>query len=87
MSYPSRHVKTDIHGAPSGKLAGRTVVIKDNIAIAGVSMMNGSKLVEGYTPDYDATVVTRILDAGQNMGHRWTYYWEGTLYTPMLQWK
>lgn len=27
-------------------------------------MMNGSKLLEGYVPDIDATVVTRILDAG-----------------------
>ena len=27
-------------------------------------MMNGSRSVEGYIPDNDATVVTRILDAG-----------------------
>ena len=27
-------------------------------------MMNGSRLLEGYIPDVDATVVTRILDAG-----------------------
>jgi amidase len=27
-------------------------------------MMNGSKLLEGYMPDVDATIVTRILDAG-----------------------
>ena len=27
-------------------------------------MMNGSRLMEGYIPDVDATVVTRILDAG-----------------------
>ena len=26
--------------------------------------MNGSSLLEGYTPEIDATVVTRILDAG-----------------------
>ncbi len=28
-------------------------------------MMNGTKLLEGYIPEYDATVVTRILDAGE----------------------
>ena len=27
-------------------------------------MMNGSKLLEGYIPDIDATVVTRVLDEG-----------------------
>ena len=27
-------------------------------------MMNGASVLEGYTPDIDATVVTRILDAG-----------------------
>ncbi len=27
-------------------------------------MMNGSRVLEGYVPDYDATVVTRLLDAG-----------------------
>lgn len=56
--------RCDIQGAPSGKLAGKTVGIKDNIAVAGVPMMNGSKLLEGYTPEFDATVITRILDAG-----------------------
>ena len=27
-------------------------------------MMNGSSILEGYVPDVDATIVTRILDAG-----------------------
>lgn len=58
------YVKSEITGAESGPLAGRTVAIKDNICVAGVPMMNGSVTLEGYTPDIDATVVTRILDAG-----------------------
>lgn len=58
------YVKAEIVGAPSGKLAGKTVAVKDNIAVAGVSMMNGSSVLEGYTPEIDATVVTRLLDAG-----------------------
>ncbi len=32
--------------------------------LAGVPMMNGAATLEGYVPDVDATVVTRILDAG-----------------------
>src|SRR6202012_5737058 len=37
---------------------------KDNVCLAGVPMMNGASTLEGYTPDVDATIVTRILDAG-----------------------
>src|SRR5215471_1135371 len=56
--------KCDIKGAAKGPLAGKRVTIKDNICVAGVPMMNGSRTLEGYVPDLDATVVTRILDAG-----------------------
>lgn len=58
------YYKTSIKGAASGALAGKTVVIKDNVCVAGVPMMNGTSALEGYVPDIDATVVTRILDAG-----------------------
>ncbi len=56
--------KSEIVGATDGVLANRRVAVKDNICVAGVPMMNGSHWLEGYTPDVDATVVTRILDAG-----------------------
>ncbi|MCE2484831.1 MAG: amidase [Desulfurellaceae bacterium] len=56
--------RTEVKGADSGPLAGRTVALKDNICLAGVPMMNGSSVLEGYVPDIDATVVSRILDAG-----------------------
>lgn len=56
--------RCEIRGAEAGPLAGRTVTVKDNIGVAGVPMMNGSRVLEGFTPDEDATVVTRILDAG-----------------------
>jgi amidase len=58
------YVRTTVAGAPSGKLHGKTVVLKDNIMLAGVPMMNGAATLEGYVPDIDATVVQRILDAG-----------------------
>ena len=32
--------------------------------LAGVPMMNGASTLEGYVPEVDATIVTRILDAG-----------------------
>src|SRR6266478_5286030 len=58
------YIKTEVPGAASGKLAGKTVALKDNICLAGVPMMNGASTLEGYVPDVDATVATRILDAG-----------------------
>ena len=62
--YNAWYVKTTVRGASAGKLAGKTVVLKDNVCLAGVPMMNGASTLEGYTPDIDATIVTRILDAG-----------------------
>ena len=58
------YVKTRIEGAKSGKLVGKTVALKDNVCLAGVPMMNGASTLEGYVPDVDATIVTRMLDAG-----------------------
>ena len=57
-------VKSEVRGAPSGPLAGKRIVLKDNICLAGVPMMNGASTLDGYVPDVDATLVTRILDAG-----------------------
>jgi amidase len=57
-------VKSEVRGAAHGPLAGKRVVLKDNVCLAGVPMMNGASTLEGYVPDVDATLVTRILDAG-----------------------
>ncbi|MBV8454878.1 MAG: amidase [Deltaproteobacteria bacterium] len=54
----------EIKGAPEGPLQGKTFAIKDNICVASIPMMNGTRLLEGFVPNIDATVVTRILDAG-----------------------
>src|SRR5258708_7425232 len=62
--YNAWYVKTEVAGAASGKLAGKTVALKDNICLAGVAMMNGASTLEGYMPEIDATVATRVLDAG-----------------------
>ena len=58
------YVRTEIAERPDGPLAGRRVAIKDNIEVAGVPMMNGSRTLEGFVPSRDATVVTRLLAAG-----------------------
>ncbi|GAB3344789.1 amidase [Modestobacter lapidis] len=58
------YVRTSIRGAAEGPLAGMKLAVKDSVMVAGVPMMNGADLLEGYTPDVDATVVTRVLEAG-----------------------
>ncbi|CAI8047306.1 Amidase [Geodia barretti] len=62
--YNAWYWKSEVKGRGGGPLKGKRVVLKDNICLAGVPMMNGATVLEGYVPDIDATVVTRILDAG-----------------------
>jgi amidase len=56
--------KCVIPGADSGILAGKTVSFKDHTAVAGMPMSFGTFALEGFIPDFDATIVTRVLDAG-----------------------
>src|SRR5262244_3802449 len=56
--------KCQIAGAADGLLAGKTVSFKDHIAVAGMPMRLGSFALEGFIPDFDATVVTRVLQEG-----------------------
>src|SRR5437870_12838934 len=56
--------KCRIEGAAEGVLAGKTVSYKDHIAVAGMPMSFGSFALDGFVPDFDATVVPRVLDAG-----------------------
>ena len=56
--------RCSVKGALSGKLAGKRLGIKDNVCIAGVPMTCASLVLDGYVPDIDATIITRILDAG-----------------------
>ena len=52
-----------VEGADDGALHGMRVGVKDNIAIAGIPLTNGSRAMP-YVPIADACVVERILDAG-----------------------
>src|SRR5919112_1041611 len=58
------YYRCSIKGSPEGPLSGKRIAIKDNVCVAGVPMMNGTAVLEGYVPEIDATIVTRILDAG-----------------------
>jgi amidase len=52
-----------VEGSPEGSLAGLTLAVKDNIAVGGVPMTEGSHFPP-FTPTVDAIVVERALDAG-----------------------
>ena len=51
-------------GEDPGPLAGVPLALKDNMCTLGVPTTCSSKILEGWTPPYDATVVTRLRDAG-----------------------
>lgn len=62
--YGAWIAKAEIRGAKSGKLAGKTVAVKDTYALAGIPLTNGASVLEGFVPEFDAPVITRLLDAG-----------------------
>lgn len=57
-------VRTEVRTASTGPLTGRAVAVKDNASLAGVPMTNGASALRGFVPEEDATIVTRLLDAG-----------------------
>src|SRR5438045_3920584 len=51
-------------GEELGPLAGVPIALKDNMCTRGIATTCSSKILEGWKPPYDATVVTRLRDAG-----------------------
>ena len=51
-------------GDPVGPLAGIPVGIKDVLVMRGAPSTAGSKILSGYRPPYDATVVAKLEQAG-----------------------
>ena len=62
--YNAWSVKTEIGYDTNGPLSDKTVALKDSICLAGVPMTYGTAAMDGYIPEVDATVVTRLLQAG-----------------------
>lgn len=48
----------------TGALDGEQVAVKDNLCVEGVETTCGSKILRGYKPPYNATVVDRLLSEG-----------------------
>ncbi len=51
-------------GDDPGPLAGVPVALKDNMCTRGIATTCSSKILEGWEPPYDATVVERLAAAG-----------------------
>jgi aspartyl-tRNA(Asn)/glutamyl-tRNA(Gln) amidotransferase subunit A len=51
-------------GEKLGPLAGVPLALKDVLVQRGIPTTAGSKILEGWLPPYDATVVTKLRDAG-----------------------
>ncbi|MCG3110672.1 MAG: Asp-tRNA(Asn)/Glu-tRNA(Gln) amidotransferase subunit GatA [Candidatus Manganitrophus sp. SB1] len=51
-------------GEAIGPLAGIPIALKDNLCLEGVRTTCSSKILDGYRPPYDATVVSRLKEAG-----------------------
>ncbi len=54
-------------GEDPGLLAGVPVALKDNLCTRGVPTTCSSRILDGWRPPYDATVVTRLREAGAVM--------------------
>ena len=52
------------NGERTGPLAGVPIAVKDVITTKGVPTTAGSKILEGWRPPYDATIVERLSAAG-----------------------
>jgi aspartyl-tRNA(Asn)/glutamyl-tRNA(Gln) amidotransferase subunit A len=51
-------------GRDPGPLAGVPVALKDNLCTRGIPTTCASRILSGWRPPYDATVVARLRDAG-----------------------
>ena len=51
----------------SGLLNGYAVSVKDNVCVKGVESKAGSKILEGYVPPFDATVVSKSRREGASI--------------------
>lgn len=57
-----------IPGNPEGSLLrGRSLCLKDNVAVAGVPQFFGTDAIPAWTPTSDATVVKRALESGADI--------------------
>jgi aspartyl-tRNA(Asn)/glutamyl-tRNA(Gln) amidotransferase subunit A len=61
-AFDAKHAKGETEGLP--ELAGVPIAIKDMIVTKGIVTTAASKILEGWVPPYDATVIEKLKAAG-----------------------
>ncbi|MBI1992431.1 MAG: Asp-tRNA(Asn)/Glu-tRNA(Gln) amidotransferase GatCAB subunit A, partial [Candidatus Omnitrophica bacterium] len=59
-----RQLREQASSGRRGGLFGIPVTIKDNLCIAGEELTCGSRILKGFRPPYDATVIERLRHEG-----------------------
>ncbi|MCX6535831.1 MAG: amidase family protein, partial [Actinobacteria bacterium] len=63
--FDAEKIDNDVKaGKKVGALAGVPIALKDNMCTRGVETTCSSKILQGWKPPYDATVVTKLRNAG-----------------------
>jgi len=60
----AEEVQAKVDSGNAGPLAGVPIAYKDNISTEGIETTCASKILKGYVPPFDATVVSRLAGAG-----------------------
>ncbi len=60
----ARRIDGQIRSGTAGPLAGAVIAVKDNIAVKDCLMTCGSRILHNFIPPYDATVISRLQEAG-----------------------
>jgi aspartyl-tRNA(Asn)/glutamyl-tRNA(Gln) amidotransferase subunit A len=64
VSEQAKAADTQLTNGKAGVLTGIPIALKDNIVQQGRSATAGSRILEGFVSPYDATVVTKLKEAG-----------------------
>jgi len=67
QEYHFMNAFADSLDSGEGRLKGYTVSVKDNVCVKGVQSTAGSKVLEGYVPPFDATVIAKCRAEGASI--------------------